>query len=98
MAGIDDSSVTMPRLVIGAEALSVVGGELACLGVSRPLLLSHRGIKRAGAVAAALRALPGTSAPFLDVPEKPTLAGADAAFAGLVCRHPRRHLPQRRPT
>ena len=82
MAGVGDSGVTMPRLVIGAEALFMVGGELACLGVSRPLLLSHRGVKRAGAVATGLRALPDASAPFLDVPENPTLAGADAAFAG----------------
>ena len=71
----------LPRLVFGAGALSVVGGELAWLGVSRPLLLSDRGLERAGAVAAALRALPGGSVPFLDVPENPTLAGADAAFA-----------------
>ncbi len=74
------SVLPLPRLVFGAGALSMVGGELAWLGVSRPLLLSDRGLERAGAVAAALRALPGTSASFLDVPENPTLAGADAAF------------------
>ncbi len=71
----------LPRLVFGAGALSSVGDELAWLGVRRPLLLSDRGLERAGAVATALRALPETSVPFLDVPENPTLAGADAAFA-----------------
>ena len=71
----------LPRLVFGAGALSLAAGELAWLGVRRPLLLSDRGLERAGAVAAAMRALPDAGVPFLDVPENPTLAGADAAFA-----------------
>jgi len=71
----------LPRLVFGAGALSSLGSELAFLGVRRPLLLSDRGLERAGAVAAALRALPDTSVAFMDVPENPTLAGADAAFS-----------------
>ncbi len=71
----------LPRLVFGAGALSALPGELAWLGIRRPLLLSDRGLERAGAVAAALRVLPGLAARHLDVPENPTTAGADAAFA-----------------
>ncbi len=71
----------LPRLVFGAGALSSVSGELSLLGVQRPLLLSDRGLERAGAVAVAARALPPGTAQHLDVPENPTLAGADAAFA-----------------
>ncbi len=71
----------LPRLLFGAGALASLAGELASLGVRRPLLLSDRGLERAGAVAAALRALPSPAATFVDVPENPTLAGADAAFA-----------------
>ena len=71
----------LPRLLFGAGALSAVAGEVALLGVRRPLLLSDRGLERAGAVAAALRALPPDVAQHLDTPENPTVAGADAAYA-----------------
>ena len=71
----------LPRLVFGAGALASLPGELAWLGVRRPLLLSDRGLERAGAVAAAARVLPPGAAQHLEVPENPTLAGADAAFA-----------------
>ena len=71
----------LPRLVFGAGALSSVAGELSLLGVLRPLLLSDRGLERAGAVAQLARVLPPETAQHLDVPENPTLAGADAAFA-----------------
>ncbi len=70
----------LPRLVFGAGALSGLGGELAWLGVRRPLLISDRGLERAGAVAAAMRVLPQAAAQFLDVPENPTAAGADGAY------------------
>lgn len=68
-----------PRLVLGAGALAQLPAELAMLGVTRPLLVSDRGLERAGAVDAVLDvvAMPA----FLDVPENPTVAGADAAFA-----------------
>ena len=71
----------LPRLIFGAGALESLGGELASLGVVRPLLLSDRGLERAGAVAAVRHALSGAGVWFLDVPENPTLAGADAAIA-----------------
>ena len=70
----------LPRLVFGAGALTSVAAELAWIGVRRPLLMSDRGLERAGAVATLLRLLPPTTAQHLDVPENPTAAGADAAF------------------
>ncbi len=71
----------LPRLVFGAGSLLSVPGELSLLGVRRPLLLSDRGLERAGAAAQVARVLPPGAAQHLDVPENPTLAGADAAFA-----------------
>ncbi len=70
----------LPRLILGAGALASLPGELLSLGVGRPLLLSDRGLERAGAVASAAWLLPPGTARHLDVPENPTLAGADAAF------------------
>lgn len=70
----------LPRLLFGAGALGAVPAELAALGVRRPLLMSDRGLERAGAVASAAQVMPD-AARFLDVPENPTLAGADAGFA-----------------
>ena len=75
------SSLPLPRLVFGPGALSSSAGELHSLGVRRPLLLSDRGLERAGAVAALMRALPDAAAQYFDVPENPTAAGADAGFA-----------------
>lgn len=73
--------LTLPRLVFGSGALSRASAELALLGVRRSLLLSDRGLEKAGAVARAEAALPGGTALHLDVPENPTLAGAEAAHA-----------------
>lgn len=69
------------RRISSPGALASLPGELAELGVRRPLLLSDRGLERAGAVAMTERVLPPGTAQHLDVPENPTLAGADAAFA-----------------
>ena len=75
------TSLPLPRLVFGPGALSSLASELQTLGVRRPLLISDRGLERAGAVAAVLRASPAPAAQYLDVPENPTAAGADAGFA-----------------
>ena len=74
------SLLSLPRLVLGSGALASLPGELALLGVRRPLLLSDRGLERAGAVAATMSAMPGMTQ-HLDVPENPTAAGADLAYA-----------------
>ena len=73
-------ALSLPRLVFGTGSLSTLPEELALLGVSRPMLLSDRGLERAGSVAAVMAAMPLTAAMFLDVPENPTAAGADGAL------------------
>ncbi len=71
----------LPRLAFGAGAIAALPGELSALGVDRPLLLSDRGLERAGTVATVLRLLPETVARYLDVPENPTAAAVDAGYA-----------------
>ena len=75
------SALTLPRLVFGSGCIAELAGELAVLGVHKPLLLSDRGLERAGIVQKLLAVLPPGAARFLDVPENPTAAGADAAVA-----------------
>ena len=70
----------LPRLVFGAGSLSGIAEELATLNVRRPLLVSDRGLERAGVVALAINAMP-QAAVYLNVPANPTTAAADAAFA-----------------
>ena len=70
-------ALTLPRLLFGEGTLSQLPKELASLGVTRALLVSDRGIERAGL----LDGVEGIAERFLDVPENPTAAGADAAIA-----------------
>ncbi|MEY2925767.1 MAG: hypothetical protein RL367_244 [Pseudomonadota bacterium] len=74
-------ALVLPRLVFGEGSISQLAGELLLLGVKRPLLISDRGLEMAGIVALVQRAAPVLAAVFLDVPENPTAAGADAAMA-----------------
>lgn len=74
------AALSLPRLVFGAGSLAELINELALQGVRRPLLVSDRGLERAGSVAAVGRAVPDLAGAFLDVPENPTAAGADAAL------------------
>ena len=69
-------ALNLPRLLFGEGTLATLAGELALLGSARPLLVSDRGIERAGL-------LDGLTVEhrFLDVPENPTAAGADGAAA-----------------
>ena len=54
----------LPRLLFGSGTLSSLPGELAGLGLKRPLLLSDRELERAGVVARIEPFLP-TGAPRL---------------------------------
>jgi hypothetical protein len=74
------ATLSLPRLVFGAGSLSQLTAELSHLAVQRPLLVSDRGLERAGIVAKVLAAMPSNTSAFLDVPENPTTAGADAAL------------------
>ena len=71
----------LPRLAFGAGAIAALPNELTGLAVERPLLISDRGLERAGTVAVVRRLLAGSVALYLDVPENPTAAAADAAYA-----------------
>ncbi len=73
-------SLSLPRQVFGAGSVSTLPAELALLGMARPLLISDRGLERAGSVAAVQAAGAEFAATFLDVPENPTAAGADGAL------------------
>lgn len=73
-------ALSLPRLVFGSGSLAALPAELALLGVKRPLLLSDRGLERAGSVGAVQGAASGIVAVFVDVPENPTAAGADGAI------------------
>ncbi len=74
------SAFNLPRLVLGSGALNRLDDELALIGIKRPLLVSDRGIARAGLVERVLAAAPAIAATFLEVPENPTAQGADAAL------------------
>jgi hypothetical protein len=73
------SYVTKIQLDFGA--LRLLPGELAGLGVQRPLLVSDHGVERAG-ILDRIRDLPGpgSAAEFLDTPSNPTEAAVQAAL------------------
>jgi alcohol dehydrogenase class IV len=72
-------ALTLPRLVFGPGKLAALAEELVWLGCRRPLLISDRGLEKAGIVAKVLEAAPTITATFLDVPENPTAGGCDLA-------------------
>jgi len=78
------STLCLPRLVFGEDSSSQLAAELALLGVKKPLLVSDRGLERAGVVASVARHLPVEVPQYLDVPENPTAAAADAAYGRYV--------------
>ena len=75
------SALTLPRLVFGEGSSSQLAEELSLLGVRRALLISDRGLERAGVVSAIAQHLANGSPQYLDVPENPTARAADAAYA-----------------
>ena len=70
-----------PRVLFDFGAVRAIGGELAGLGVRRPLLLSDAGLVECGVVKRVLDALPaGIEATAFDgIPPNPTVAGVEAA-------------------
>ena len=74
-------ALCLPRLVFGAGSLARLDAELALLGVERALLVSDRGLDRAGLAERVAATSSRVAARFVDVPENPTAAGADAAMA-----------------
>lgn len=68
-------ALNLPRQIFGAGSLSLLPHGLVMLGACRPLLVSDRGVERAGLVDRA----DGVTERFLDVPENPTADCADAA-------------------
>ena len=70
----------LPRLLFGSGALSGLPQELVDLGLKRPLLLSDRGLEKAGIVALVAPLLPPGTVHYLDVLENPAVADADAGY------------------
>lgn len=70
-----------PRVLFDFGAVRSIGGELAGLGVRRPLLLSDAGLVECGVVKRVLDALPAgiESIVFDGIPPNPTVAGVEAA-------------------
>jgi alcohol dehydrogenase class IV len=84
------SNLQLPRTLFGVGALSMLGRELALLGVARPLLVTDAGVIRAGlterleSALAHLGAIPTLS----DVTENPIFADADRGallYARMEC-------------
>ena len=70
-----------PRVLFDFGAVASIGGELAGLGVRRPLLLSDAGLVECGVVKRVLDALPADieATAFDGIPPNPTVAGVEAA-------------------
>ncbi|HEY8382613.1 MAG TPA: iron-containing alcohol dehydrogenase [Microvirga sp.] len=62
-------------------AIALLPGELAALGVTRPLLVSDRGIEAAGLLKRVRPLFPADAPVFLDVPTNPTEEATLAALA-----------------
>jgi 4-hydroxybutyrate dehydrogenase len=72
-----------PPVRFGYGAAALLPGELAARGITRPLLITDRGLVACGVVAQVLDAFPKGAAPvvFYGIPPNPTIAGVDAALA-----------------
>ncbi len=72
----------MSRIQFDFGALRLLPGELALLGVKRPLLVTDPGVRSAGLVERVLATLDGVRPPvFEDTTSNPTEAAAEAAMA-----------------
>src|SRR5260370_25491398 len=72
----------MSRIQFDFGALRLLPGELALLGVKRPLLVTDPAVRSAGLVERVLATLDGVRPPvFEDTTSNPTEAAAEAAMA-----------------
>lgn len=77
----------LPRLVFGAGSISTLAKELAAFGVNRPLLVSDRGLERAGIAGLAAKTMP-PSAAFLDTKRAVGRRFGTHHNTGMRRRHP----------
>ncbi|WGS55139.1 iron-containing alcohol dehydrogenase (plasmid) [Paraburkholderia sp. D15] len=75
------ATLSVPRTLFGANAIASLHSELAALGVARPLLVTDRGVVRAGLAARALAACGAEVVMFDGVTENPLFANVDAGAA-----------------
>ena len=69
----------LTTIEFGAGSLAGLGDQLAALGVSRPLIVSDRGLERTGLLDRVASLCPPGTSQFLDVPTNPTEAASLAA-------------------
>lgn len=76
-------SLTLPRTLFGAGAISALRSELAALGVSRPLLVTDKGLVAAGVTATVVKAYAdaGALVVFDGVTENPLFADVELGAA-----------------
>jgi alcohol dehydrogenase class IV len=71
----------LTTIEFGAGVVADLPAQLAALGVSRPLVVSDRGLERTGLAGRIAGLCPAGAPVFLDVPANPTEAAALAALA-----------------
>ncbi len=71
----------LTTIEFGAGALTTLPDQLTALDITRPLIVSDRGLEQTGLVARIAALCPDASPVFLDVPTNPTEAAAKAALA-----------------
>lgn len=71
----------LTTIEFGAGAVAGLSDQLGALGVSRPLIISDRGLERTGLVARLAALCPAGTPVFLEVPPNPTESASLAALA-----------------
>ncbi len=71
----------LTTIEFGAGVVATLPEQLAALGITRPLIVSDRGLERTGLVASIAALCPDGTATFLDVPTNPTESACLAALA-----------------
>ncbi len=70
----------LPHLIFGAGSLATISSELSLFNVHRPLLMSDRGLERAGVCSRALQVLPTSTVSYFDIAENPSAHDVDQAY------------------